>query len=216
MVLLPDKARQAPNRAPGVSALPTPAASSSTESPAAAPDLIARMSMNTTRLRVPGPPGELKIWIGQPNFLPAPATGDVVSRVNLYGTAPYALVHPYVHARKVDIVPATAQCIRTQPQGTVAVFKVTPHQSGELRIDATVSLFDTEGCQGTPRPVPVDELSITVVFAPWTWLMESALELGADTWQWFTKLWGAVLALLSGLLLFLLRKKIFKRFGYAA
>ena len=29
-------------------------------------------------------------------------------------------------------------------------------------------------------------------------------------------LWGAVLALLSGLLLFLLRKKIFKRFGYAA
>jgi len=205
--------------APPESATPAPAPRTQLRAPAAAngaskgvpADLYAVKVGADPVLRIPGPPGELRVWIGYSAY--EPEYKDLKSAVDtLPAEGKTAMVTPFAPGLKVE--PNKSICMKTNPKGSEVMFTLTPIESGSFKVGAEVALFDTADCSGAPIPKATTTLRVEVSADRAKLTTKYVDELWQVFWEKLLEFWGVVVALIFAGLLFLLRKKLKQWFGF--
>lgn len=163
-------------------------------------------------IRIPGTPGELRVWIGGEDYQPRFADDMVEDETAVPAVGESATVQPF--APGFEIEPQTTQCIRIHPSGSEVRFRLIPIQQGEFEVGADVFFFDSRDCTGSPIPKTAATLKVQVEVDPERILIGKALQLWDITWNKFVEFWAALVAIFFGVLLFLIRGKLKKWFGY--
>jgi hypothetical protein len=102
------------------------------------------------------------------------------------------------------------KCIKLVKSGSSPSFSITPLDTGELRLRARIDLHQSSNCEDSPVIKNSPTSTVTVIVtkpSPLSELLQIA-------WEKFKEFWDALLVLLFGLILFLLRKKLKKWFGF--
>lgn len=191
---------------------PAPTATPAAPEPAAAPAAGSEVedysvSVTATReLKLPGPPGKLAVWIGLTRNIPATPRGETGAARSLHERGRTARIKPV--ALGMDTDPPTG-CLKIDPDGSEEIFSLKPRSRGSFKVGASVELFDSDDCSGTPVPKSSELISVEVKVG----YASRFDELGDQAWQTLADFWDKALALASALLLFLLRKKLSRWFG---
>ena len=164
------------------------------------------------QMKIPGLPGELRVWIGSPSFKPNFPTRMTQDKTNVPAEGESARVEPFAPAFEID--PTESQCVKIHPTGSEVRFKLIPRRQGTFEVGANVYLFDSFDCSGSPIPKTAATLKVTVEVNQKEIFAEKAKELWNILWEKFLGFWAAFVALVFGLILFLIRGKLKKWFGY--
>ena len=176
--------------------------------PAEGPDDFSVSVSATRELKFPGPPGRLRVWIGLARYAPTIGSGDVGASRPLRETGRTARITPI--ALGIDTDPPTG-CLKIDPDGSEKIFSLKPRNRGNFKVGASVDLFNSDDCSGTPVPKSSELITVEVKVG-----YASRLdELAAQAWAALLDFWDKALALIAGLLLFLLRKKLSGWFGFS-
>jgi hypothetical protein len=95
-------------------------------------------------------------------------------------------------------------------------FAITPKHTGTFNVGASVLLYETDTCTGAPVPKSAADLEVKVKVNPQGLLKYYLLQLWDVLWKGVLDFWGWLVATIFGLFIFLIRKKLKKRFGYDA
>lgn len=159
---------------------------------------------------------KLKIWIGeekeaekyQPKENNKMAHDTVVfSAVN----ATYARITPSAPEFEVEpksiIVPIVAT-------GVEKTFVLTPKQEGTFQVSAEIELFDNKDCIGVGKPVASGEVIVEVSVDNMGHFKKFLRRLGSEFGSQFETFFAALLVILFGALIFVIRKFIKKKTDY--
>lgn len=124
----------------------------------------------------------------------------------------YAKVKPI--APDFEIVPSETGCIKIDPSGSKVQFTLKAIEEGTFEVSAEIQLFDNPNCEGTPVPKTTEHLSVTVeVDKDYRW-KNRIDKLGEIFWDKFFSFWGALVALVLGFLIYIIRKFLKNKTGY--
>lgn len=165
------------------------------------------------QMKIPGLPGELRVWIGNPNY--QPIIPDDMAEANT--TLPAALggwakIEP--HAPAFTLEPPATPCVKIDPSGSEVRFNLIPQKAGTFKVGASVWLFKSPNCEDSPVPKAAADLYVTVKVDKKVIVKEKGKELWTIFWEQLLEFWKAFLILLFGLILFLIRGKLKRWFGY--
>lgn len=163
-------------------------------------------------LKIPGTPGELRVWIGAEGFSPSLPPGMVQDEERLPAVGQSATVEPFAPAFAVD--PAATQCIRIHPTGSEVRFKLIPKERGTFRVGANIDLYRSVDCTGSPVPKTAAELRVNVEVDHLALVRARLMEVGQVSWEKVLEFWAALLGLVFALILFLLRQRLKAWFGF--
>lgn len=163
-------------------------------------------------LKIPGIPGELRVWIGSPDHSADFPERMIRDETSVPALGDSAKVEPFAPAFEID--PPETECIKIHPSGSEVRFKLTPKKQGTFEVGANVYLFDSIDCSGSPIPKTAATLKVLVEVNQKDIFLGKLSELWDAFWEKFVEFWGALLAIFFGLLLFLIRGKLKKWFGY--
>jgi hypothetical protein len=165
-----------------------------------------------TIMKIPGPPGRLRVWIGNPNY--EANFPDQMKQAT--GTLPAvgvtAMISPYAPAFTVE--PKESKCMRIHPTGSEIGFTLTPKGTGTFDVGADVKLYETDDCSGSPVPKATTTLKVKVEVDKTASKEEIEKKFWDVFWEKLLDFWGGILTLFFALLLFLLRRHIKKWFGF--
>lgn len=160
-----------------------------------------------------GETGILDVWIGSEEVSyesPDGTTNDETKIPKRIGK--YAKISP--EAQGFDVTGDDGKCYRIDESGSNVRFSLTPKTTGKFLVSAKVEMYKTEDCSDTPVPKYVERLSVSVKVDKAKEREKKVKELSDIVWENFKKFWGALVALIFGLLLFLIRRKIKRKTGY--
>lgn len=163
-------------------------------------------------IKIPGLPGELRVWIGSPDYQPDFPERMTHDEASVPAVGESATVQPFAPAFTIE--PAQTQCIRIHPSGSEVRFKLTPQKQGSFEVGANVYLFDSLDCSGSPIPKTAATLKVLVEVDKKGIFIEKLTELWHVLWEKFIEFWAALLVIFFGLILFLIRGKLKRWFGY--
>jgi hypothetical protein len=164
------------------------------------------------KIRIPGLPGELRVWIGSPSHKPDFPDDMVKDETAIPAVGESATVQPFAPAFKID--PIKTQCIKIHPSGSEVRFKLTPQKQGTFEVGADVHLFDSSDCSGSPIPKTTSTMKVLVEVNQKENFLEKVNELWNILWEKFVEFWAALLVIFFGVILFFIRVKLKKWFGY--
>ena len=156
-------------------------------------------------LKFPGGSGQLNVWIGAAKYENSFSIDMTQTDTTIPAVGQSATVEAFAPDFKVQ--PNTTKCILIFPQGSEVRFSLIPKAHGEFKVGANIYLYESENCSGTPIPRTTASLTVKVV-------VNSKSELWDIFWEKALQFWGALVALLFALLLFLIRAKLKKWFGF--
>jgi len=163
-------------------------------------------------IKIPGPPGLLRVCIGipdcKPNF-PKQMT-KVSSTLPALGAT--AKITPVAPAFKVE--PKESVCVKIHPTGAEVGFTLTPKEPGTFDVGADVGLYDSDNCSGTVIPKGTTWLQVQVVVDHVKERKEHTDKFWEVFWEKLLQFWGELLVLLFAVILFLIRKKLKKWIGF--
>ncbi|MEP6605976.1 MAG: toll/interleukin-1 receptor domain-containing protein [Nitrosospira sp.] len=167
-------------------------------------------------LKLPGVPGELRVWIGSPYVIPN-IPDDMIQRDIIFPpigeTAKItAKITPFAPAFEIE--PKESVCMGVHSTGSQSRFKLIPTRIGTFNVGADVQLFNAPECRGAPIPKWTDTLQVTVVVNSDEALQERTKQLGEIFWEKLKEFWGLSIALFFALLLFLIRGRLKKWFSF--
>jgi len=163
-------------------------------------------------LQLPGNKGLLNVWIGNEAFKPAPVSTMNIAESDIIAAGAYALVE--ANAPDFEVSPVTSKCLLLHPSGVDVKFYLTAKNAGNFIVSATVNLYNTQDCSGPAIPKTANTLSVNVVVNK-ALIDEQRKQGFIDIfWAKATEFWAALLVLLFGVILFLVRKHLKKWFGY--
>ncbi|MCW9005634.1 MAG: LysM peptidoglycan-binding domain-containing protein [Gammaproteobacteria bacterium] len=165
------------------------------------------------KLELPGLPGELRIWIGDPDVKPDVPDEMTRDAAIIDATGGWAKVKPFSTAFKFD--PEESDCIEIHPTGSTVRFKLLPQKSGVFEVGADVNLYHSSTCEGSAIPKPAASLKVTVEVDGLEMFLGKIYELWVIFWAKFLDFWAAFLVISFGLIIFLYRKKLKQKFGYS-
>jgi len=167
-----------------------------------------------SNLKIPGEPGELRVWIGDPAYkahFPESLGSRDSALIDAVGE--YGIVRPFSTGLTVE--PEKSGCIKIHPTGSTEKFKLIPKEEGVFIVEATVDLFDSDDCSGAPIPKDAEKALRVKVEVDADKIRKNRVEELMDVlWKKFVEFWAAVVALFFAVVLFLLRKQLKKWFGY--
>ncbi|WP_215223280.1 hypothetical protein [Echinicola shivajiensis] len=155
----------------------------------------------------------LIVWIGdESTAYVADAEAVVDAEVFPARIGQYAKVKPI--APDFEIVPSETGCIKIDPSGSKVQFTLKAIEEGTFEVSAEIQLFDNPNCEGTPVPKTTEHLSVTVeVDKDYRW-KNRINKLGEIFWDKFFSFWGALVALVLGFLIYIIRKFLKNKTGY--
>lgn len=165
-------------------------------------------------MKRPGPPGELKVWIGDPQFSANFSADMATTETILPVTGNSAKVTPY--APDFDISPTESICFKVDPTGSETHFAITPKSTGRFKVGADVLLYASDSCSGLPVPKSAATLEVEVVVNKEGVAKGYLLQLWDVLWNGILNFWTWLVATIFGLFVFLIRKRLKKWFGFDA
>ena len=163
-------------------------------------------------LRIPGPPGEMKVWIGNPDLKPTTGAGMQSGETLIPALSSTAKISPFAPGMEVE--PKESACTQIDPTGSEVRFQLKATEPGSYKVGADVALYRSGDCSGLPIPKTTSTVQVEVTVNKDVIKNQRKSELVDATWDSFLGLWGNILALISATTLFLLRKQLFKWFGF--
>jgi hypothetical protein len=163
-------------------------------------------------IKMAGPPGELRIWIGNPSVDPDLPGYMAQAEGTLPKVGQTAKVTPFAPAFEID--PPESICIGIHPTGSGVRFRLKPTKTGIFRVGADVMLFDSVDCSGTPVPKATESLQVEVIVDSKEAFLDRAKQLSDVFWEKVLEFWGLTSALFFALLLFLLKRRLKKWFSF--
>lgn len=157
--------------------------------------------------------GHLKVWIGLEKNVPELLEGKARDSVGVPAEEMKAYARITIFAPEFTVEPALTQVTTVSPSGSSVAFAVTPEQEGHSEINATVELFDNDDFQGLAAS-RTETVKVTVFVDRWAVMKDRLRQLTDVTWDKFIVFWGAFVAILFGLALYLIRKFLKKKTGY--
>lgn len=164
------------------------------------------------QLKIPGIPGELRVWIGDSAYQPDMSEDMTHTQTTLSAAGEWAKIEPFAPAFAIE--PKETPCIKIHPSGSEVRFQLTPRKAGTFEVGATVYLYSSPGCSGDPIPKIAANLHVTVNVDKKGVVQEKGKELWEIFWEQLLEFWTALLVLFFGLVLFLIRGRLKKWFGY--
>lgn len=164
------------------------------------------------KIRKPGKPGEMRVWIGDPQFKPVTAAGMRSGETAIPALGDTAKVTPF--APGIEVEPKESVCERIDPSGSEVRFQLNPVEKGVFKVGADVALYASPDCSGAPIPKTAATVQVEVAVDVPVVIETGLGQLLNELWEGFLKFWGEVVALFFALLLFLLRKRLAERFGF--
>ena len=200
---------------------PAPAPAPEVAAPAPAPlDVTTKSNLESysvtvsanEQLTIPGPPGELRVWIGISSNAPRIQPGMSTETRELETVGETAKVKPF--ALGIDVASQESICERIDPSGSEVRFKLMPIKPGVFTVGADVELYNSTNCSGTPVPKSAKSVEVKVKVDNSSVISQSIGELLDRAWKAFLDFWDKILFIFFALMLFLLRKKLYKWFGF--
>lgn len=151
----------------------------------------------TEEMTKPGPPGELKVWIGDPSYQPTPEPGMARSEGDVPASG-QKTVRADPTSTGLTFEPAHGPCMKLDPQGTTVTYFMKPRDTGEFNVRVAVNLFDSPDCSGTPTPREAKVLVVRVKIGVGEGVLAALETMGSTLWQEFLKFWHWLVALLFG------------------
>lgn len=157
--------------------------------------------------------GELLVSIAFEGNSDVPTVGKVQDTVCFPAhLVQYATVKPIAPGFTVD--PVCRSCVKIDPSGSDFSFILTPNKKGSFKIGADVILYTSSPCETDGVPRTVHSLSVEVKVDRKENLELKLNEVFTVVWDSFIKFWKALVALLFGLFLYLIRRRIKAKTGY--
>lgn len=165
-----------------------------------------------THMKIPGASGELRVWIGAPDYAANFPEGMSTTTDTLPAIGSTAMVTPFAPA--FEVKPKESICMKIHPSGSDIRFELIPLKKGSFKVGADVRLFDSEDCSGIPVPKAVTSLNVEVVVDKSEVIQAHSQELWAVFWGKFLEFWAAIIALFFAVLLFLIKGKLKQWLGF--
>ncbi|MFZ6674971.1 hypothetical protein [Undibacterium sp. Xuan67W] len=152
--------------------------------------------------------GEMQVWVGLASNVPAKETGQAETQKTFS-------VDP--QKRSAKIVPIAPDfewkaigkdCTELTPSGSEIPFSLTPKKLGKFKVSATVELYKSEDCSGTPKSVIAQDTEITVSVDIKNNVQNGFWDLVRQTWDEINKLYLGILAAISAAVLVAAKEKI--------
>lgn len=213
---------------PVIEAAPEPAAEKAEQAPMSRPN-PAHKTISTKKqkykeynavlaadptIKIPGPPGRLRVWIGIPDYKPNFPAGMTQASGALPALGITAQITPFAPAFEVD--PKESVCMQIHPTGSEVGFSLTPKDEGTFDVGADVRLYDSDNCSGAPIPKGTTTLQVKVVVDNIKKREEQTKKFWDALWENLLKFWGELLALIFAVILFLIRKQLKKWIGFGS
>ena len=160
---------------------------------------------------------KLKIWIGEEKESEKyrPKENNTMAHDTIVFSsvkATYARITPIAPDFEVEpksiIVPIVSK-------GVEKTFTLKPKQEGTFLVSAEIELFDNQECTGIGTPVASGEVVVKVAVDNIGHFKKFMRRLGVEAGAQFEKFWAALLVILFGALIFVIRKFIKKKTGYS-
>lgn len=160
-------------------------------------------------ITVPGNPGELRVWVGDPAFKASFPTEMAATSAVIVTSVKPGTVRVTPNAPAFSVVPESV-CTKFDPAGTTVPFKLQPtlERAGKYRVGAGVWLYESDDCTGTPNPKEAPDLQVEVAVKV---MPDDMLKTVRDA---ISQFWIGLVGLLVGLLLFFARNLLKKLFGF--
>lgn len=158
--------------------------------------------------------GVLVVWIGAPDVkvsFPEDTLQD--ETIIPSSTGQYARIIPFAPDFEVESF-AKDKCYKIHPSGSEVRFSLKPKATGTYNVSVNIELYETSDCTGASVPKTSETLSVIVEVNTKKVISDKVNTLGDIVWEKFLKFWGALVALIFGALLFLIRRKIKKKTGF--
>ena len=155
----------------------------------------------------------LRVWIGKENYMPdqlPQSARDATSIPARIGD--YARVTPF--APDFEVGPEESQTMHIVPSGSAVLFYLTPTKQGEFLISAKIELYDNPELEGIAVPKTSEIVSVLVTVDKKAAMMGRLGQLGTIVWDEFVKFWGALVAILFAVILFVVRKFARRKTGF--
>lgn len=181
-------------------------------------DLLERYKSYVIRLstesiyKIPGPPKTLWVSISDSSQNLTVPDNFVTDTKNIQSIGEYAKVIAIAPA--FTIKESETKCISIDPKGTEVTFELTPKDHGTFSVSAKVEFYKSIDCSGTPVPKTSSVLNVQVQVDNIKFMEIKGSELWTIFWAKLLDFWGAVIALIFSLILFLFRKKLKSLFGF--
>ena len=157
--------------------------------------------------------GYVTVWIKPKDRVPGQRAGKVRDTVTVSSNEMKEYARISVFAPEFTVEPAEPRVTHITSDGASAVFSVTPEKEGSAEISATVELFNNEDLQGV-ADIMTGSVKVTVYVDGVEVRKNFFRELLDMTKKQFVPFYGALLAILFGLALYLIRKFLKKKTGF--
>lgn len=157
--------------------------------------------------------GYVTVWIRPKNKVPELREGKVRDTVTISSHEMKEYARISLFAPEFTVEPSEPKVTHISSDGASAVFSVTPEKEGSAEISATVELFNNEDLQGV-ADIITGSVEVTVYVDKVEVRKNFFRELLDMTKKQFVPFYGALLAILFGLALYLIRKFLKKKTGF--
>lgn len=160
-----------------------------------------------------GQSGMMEVWIGEQDIAVAKSSGMAQDQKSILNTTGrYATIAPY--APDFEIKEWALVCYKIDPNGSEIRFSLTPKDQGNYKVSAEINLYETEDCTGIPVPKTASALSVSVGVNRDKELSKNIHKMEQAVWDKFLAFWVALITLLFGTAIFVIRRYIKNKTGY--
>ena len=179
--------------------------------PAPDPDEVKyKVDLTAERKMRVGDDHYFRVWIGGEDSMPPPMEDTVSDTTTVMAhEGSYAVITPVCPKFKVS--PDTPQTLPLKASGSSILFTLTPLKRGKSYVSAIVKIYDREGNE---TPQSTNRLSVKISSGFWVRQGDHAAEMENVFWEKFIPFFSALLVLVLGAILFVVRRYIKKKTGY--
>lgn len=162
-------------------------------------------------ITTPGNPGDLRVWIGDPDFKANFPEGMLSTSAVIVTSVQPSSVRVTPNAPAFTVTPESI-CSKYDPTGTSVNFKLKPNieRAGKYRVGAGVWLYESNDCTGTPNPKDAADLQVEVVVKI---IPDDIIKIIRDA---ISKFWAGLAGLIVALMLYFARNFLKRMFGFEA
>jgi hypothetical protein len=163
------------------------------------------------QVKIPGTPGELRVWIGIPSNHSDFPSSMVTTSAKLPAVGETAKIEPF--SLGFEFEPKDSICMKIDPSGSEVRFKFKAIKEGTFDVSADVHLFHSADCSGVPIPKATTSLKVQVVADPVVDFQEHLKQFKTVFWAKLLDFWGGVLAVVFAGLMLLIKGRLKRWFG---
>ena len=161
-----------------------------------------------------GQSGLMQVWIGSEDAKVDFSDGMTQDATTVSSTiGKFAKITPFAPDFEIEAMNINV-CHKIDPNGSEVRFGLVPKDEGNYRVSANIELYNTEDCTGISVPKAAKVLSVAVGVDMKKEISKKVHELESEAWDKFKIFWIALMTLIFGAAIFVIRRFIKNKTGY--